>query len=158
MGLDMYLEARFHLSDYALGEATLRKAVLAAMGFTDVDKDCLADAGVTVSVPVMYWRKANAIHKWFVDNCQTGEDNCQDAYVSRRQLTELLETCLKLKVVSGSAEAASELLPNTGGFFFGGTEYDQWYWDEIADTAERLNKILNNPKFADAGFIYSSSW
>jgi hypothetical protein len=158
MGLDMYLSARFHLSNFGEREKPVRDAVLASMGFDDTDKDCLTDDGVTVGVPVMYWRKANAIHKWFVDTCQNGEDDCREAYVSREQLTELLETCLKLKVASGNAEAASELLPTTGGFFFGGTEYDEWYWSDVADTAERLNKILANPKFADADFTYTSSW
>ena len=26
---------------------------------------------------VGYWRKANAIHKWFVDNVQDGNDDCK---------------------------------------------------------------------------------
>ena len=157
MGLDMYLEARFHLSDYHQEEKSLRGAVLGAMGFADEDKHCLTDNGVTVAVPVMYWRKADAIHKWFVDNCQNGEDNCRDACVSREQLTELLETCLKLKI-SGSTEAASELLPSTGVSSSAAPNTTKYYWGEIADTAERLNKILENPKFANADFTYSSSW
>ena len=28
-------------------------------------------------VCVAYWRKANAIHSWFVENCQDGVDECQ---------------------------------------------------------------------------------
>ena len=42
---------------------------------------------------VMYWRKANAIHKWFVDNVQGGEDDCREYPVSNDQLIELRDTC-----------------------------------------------------------------
>ena len=43
---------------------------------------------------VAYWRKANAIHKWFEDHCADGEiENCRDYYVSKEQLEELLNTC-----------------------------------------------------------------
>lgn len=37
-----------------------------------------------------YWRKANAIHRWFVENVQNGEDDCRDYFVTKEQLTELL--------------------------------------------------------------------
>ena len=46
---------------------------------------------------VGYWRKANQIHKWFVDNCQDGEDDCRQAYVSLNQLKELLSLCKQIK-------------------------------------------------------------
>jgi hypothetical protein len=46
-----------------------------------------------ITEEVAYWRKANAIHKWFVANVQDGVDECQEAYVEREQLQELLEIC-----------------------------------------------------------------
>lgn len=42
---------------------------------------------------VGYWRKANAIHKWFVENVQNGEDDCGRYEVSKEQLEELLDVC-----------------------------------------------------------------
>lgn len=36
-----------------------------------------------------YWRKANAIHGWFVRNCAEGVDECQPIAVSREQLEAL---------------------------------------------------------------------
>ena len=41
---------------------------------------------------VAYWRKANAIHKWFVDNIQDHQDDCGEYIVPREKLVELLET------------------------------------------------------------------
>jgi hypothetical protein len=40
---------------------------------------------------VAYWRKANHIHKWFVENVQRGVDDCEEHYVSRKRLKELLD-------------------------------------------------------------------
>ena len=31
---------------------------------------------------VAYWRKFNALHNWFVQNCQDGVDECQYAEVT----------------------------------------------------------------------------
>ena len=44
-----------------------------------------------ITYEVCYWRKANAIHKWFVDNVQEGEDDCGNYEVSKDQLKELLD-------------------------------------------------------------------
>ena len=44
-----------------------------------------------ITEEVGYWRKANQIHNWFVANVQDGEDKCQKAYVSKEQLSKLLE-------------------------------------------------------------------
>ena len=40
-----------------------------------------------------YWRKANQIHNWFVNNVQNGNDNCGTYYVGVEQLEELSENC-----------------------------------------------------------------
>jgi hypothetical protein len=41
---------------------------------------------------VAYWRKANHIHQWFVENVQRGEDDCREYHVPRKRLEELLNT------------------------------------------------------------------
>ena len=40
--------------------------------------------GISISYPVGYWRKANAIHNWFVQNVQDNRDECQKSYVSHK--------------------------------------------------------------------------
>ena len=40
-----------------------------------------------------YWRKANAIHKWFVDNVQNGVDDCGEYKVTKEQLIQLHNAC-----------------------------------------------------------------
>jgi hypothetical protein len=105
-----------------------------------------------VTVEAMYWRKANQIHAWFVKNCQEGEDDCGHYYVGREQLQELRELILQ-----ALKDRDSKLLPPTGGFFFGSTDVDQYYWQDLQSTADRLERII--VEFPDAWeFEYHSSW
>ena len=101
---------------------------------------------------VGYWRKQNQIHQWFVENVQYGEDNCAEYCVSKGQLEDLLEICKKILNDNSLAE---ELLPTASGFFFGGTEYDEWYFDGIENTIEILEGVLSD---TTADYYYSSSW
>ena len=108
----------------------------------------------TLQVQVAYWRKANQIHKWFVDHVQDGKDDCEEYRVTRDQLQLLLDNC---KLVLINKEEAKTLLPRQEGFFFGSYEYDEFYWYDIQDTIDQLEKILNEyPEEWD--FQYQSSW
>lgn len=101
----------------------------------------------------MYWRKVNAIHQWFVENVQDNADDCEEYPVSREQLTTLLELC---ELVANNPNEASNVLPTQEGFFFGGTEYDEWYFDNIKRTVEELRALLNDVEVDT--FVYQSSW
>lgn len=108
-----------------------------------------------------YWRKANAIHKWFVDNVQDGVDDCKEYYVPQSKMEELLELCKKVK---DNPNLASWLLPRQVGFFFGSDEYDDLYFRDIDDTIEILESALEDFKNTDKSFdygydyYYESSW
>lgn len=140
---------------------------------------------------VGYWRKANQIHKWFVDNVQDGEDDCGNYSVSKEQLLELLEICRKVKdasvlqtglvnngytIENGKktpeveigkvmvrAETAQELLPTQSGFFFGNTDYNEYYMADINDTIEIIEAIVKEESasgkdYWEGEYYYSSSW
>ena len=108
-----------------------------------------------VTFRLAYWRKANAIHQWFVDKCQDGVDECQETFLTREQLQDLVRTC---KQVLADKRKASELLPTQEGFFFGGTDYDEYYTQDLEYTVKRIEKILNDPALAKFDFYYQSSW
>ena len=57
-----------------------------------------------------------------------------------------------------SKKLASELLPTRDGFFFGSTEYDQWYYKKVKDTIEIIEKVLAETDFEHEIVMYSSSW
>ena len=106
-----------------------------------------------VSIDAGYWRKANAIHDWFVRECQGGVDECQPSYVAREQLVELKELC---EQVLADKTKAAELLPTTSGFFFGSTDYDEYYFQDLESTIEIIDRTLTLPSEWD--IEYRSSW
>lgn len=156
MGLDMYLRAKTYTSnnDYYKKNPEVFDEVLQTLELTpdQLDPEMLS---MTISIPVVYWRKQNAIHNWFVLNAQGGNDDCSEYYVSREQLKELAEICTK---VIQSPDLAHELLPTGEGFFFGSIQYDDWYFDGLKKTESRIQKYLRSPQFNDYDFYYQSSW
>lgn len=138
-----------------------------------------------------YWRKANAIHKWFVDNVQKGKDNCKRYRVKKGDLEALLDVVNELldkivlkkgKVINGQKyknnifgktvikpnyekgkiiknwKLCEKLLPTQEGFFFGGTQYNEYYYEDLKYTKERLELILNNYDLRKERIYYTSSW
>ena len=109
-----------------------------------------------ITEEVMYWRKSNQIHQWFVDNVQNGEDDCKEYYVSRDQLQTLLDVVKKVLLFKPSKEKAAELLPTQGGCFVGSEDYDEYYWQDLEETKKGLTELLAEPDIGD--FHYQSSW
>lgn len=105
-------------------------------------------------IEIGYWRKQNAIHKWFVDNVQNGVDDCEAYEVTKENIEQLLDLCKKVK----NGEDPKELLPCQSGFFFGSTEYDEWYMKGIEDTIETLENVLRDTNFEHEIVFYQSSW
>jgi hypothetical protein len=148
MGLDMYLNAKRYLWRTRGEEATLAQQI------SDLD---IGNNGMRVkeiTCEAMYWRKANAIHYWFVQNIQDGSDDCREYYVSQEKLQSLLETC---ETVVADPSKADELLPPAEGFFFGSNAIDEWYWDDLNDTIITMKRILESTT-DEWEFYYASSW
>ena len=104
---------------------------------------------------VGYWRKANQIHNFFVQKCADGIDHCQTIYVYPEKLRELLNLC---KQVLDDHSKAKELLPTTSGFFFGSTEYDEYYFEDIEYTIKLLEPIVAKvEEFEEAWKVYDSA-
>ncbi len=144
---------------------------------------------IEITYEICEWRKANAIHNWFVENIQGGEDDCGTYSLSREQLQELLETVNTVldscelvpgKVNTGitygkncppngkiqwkegkvikNPEIAHKLLPTIEGFFFGSTDYDEYYYQDLIKTKNALEKVLSQEENFNDYYEYSSSW
>jgi hypothetical protein len=150
MGLDMYLSKRTYVRNWEHQKTEERHEVVVTKGGqpTKINPNkvtyIIEEAG--------YWRKANQIHKWFVENVQNGVDNCGEYYVDSSDLRKLLELCKQVEVDNSLAES---LLPSASGFFFGGTEYDEWYFNDISNTIQILEEALEDER---GDYYYSSSW
>lgn len=164
MGLDMYMTARRYINKVdwkATNEAPNREYVfnpdyLVAIAQAPEGIDELASVqGIHVEYPIGYWRKANAIHNWLVNNCAPdGEDNCRPFDVPQEKLMELRAL---VEEVLDNPDKAKELLPTGAGFFFGSTEYDEWYIKDLEHTKAILDKALALPEM-EYDISYQASW
>ena len=115
---------------------------------------------------VGYWRKANQIHKWFVDNCCEGKDDCQEHYLKLEKLLELKELCQKVLNVLNSeyltdgekSEVCEELLPTQQGFFFGIYTYDDWYKSQVENTIKIIEDVEKEYDEIYDRLYYEASW
>jgi len=99
-----------------------------------------------------YWRKANAIHGYIVHNFADDVDECQKIKLTRENLSTLRKHCL---MVLADNSLAWSLLPPTQGFFFGGYDVDNYYYDDLRDTVRIIDKALQSKL---RQFIYRASW
>ena len=171
MGLDMFLN---------------RKRVLSWEDQIKMKEEMkIENPVISVEEEVAYWRKANQINKFFMKRDIDGEG--RNAKVDINDLKELLKICKRLKrelkLVDGkihtgtkytkngveemyadgkiiaNKELAEELLPTEAGFFFGSTDYDEWYYQQIVDTIPVLEKIISEHNDAyDMEYSYYASW
>ena len=146
MGLDMYLN-----KEIFVGAEYEHRGVELGIDLKIGDKvvDIPTDKVSTITLWVGYWRKANAIHAWFVENVQGGNDDCGKYHVPYAKLLDLKDLCQE---ALGEPEMAEYLLPTSSGFFFGSTDYDEYYEQYLKDTIDIIEKL-------DGGvYIYQSSW
>lgn len=155
MGLDMYLSKRTYVKRWDHIPAEEQFSVVVKQGgkrFHAIKPERIS----YIEEQVGYWRKANQIHNWFVENVQNGVDDCGSYPVSEEQLQALLETvngCL------ADPSKAKELLPPAEGFFFGSTELDEWYWQDLEHTKKLLTELLAEPQIGfGSDYSYRSSW
>jgi hypothetical protein len=152
MGLDMYLSARIYVGQYFDPHGLHSRLQAVTAGRWPIEPEYFE-----LEASVGYWRKANQIHEWFVENVQGGEDECRPHYVSTEQLTELRDLCRSL-LKDKDPERAKEELPPQSGFFFGGTKIDEHYWSDLEHTDEQLTKVLEWSDNNMVDFYYRSSW
>ena len=145
MGLDMYLNAKRFLWHSEDEIASKVGEVFPELGDARVKE---------ITCELMYWRKANAIHKWFVDNVQEGVDECQESWVTRENLVSLLAV---VNEVLADRSKAATLLPPQSGFFFGNTDIGEWYFQDLEYTRQGLEKILAMD-LEKWDLYYRSSW
>lgn len=165
MGLDMYLERvkredGFTAKDYY----RIDKLVSESQEQRNIWKDIFeikvrykSDTFTWYSIfdQVGYWRKANQIHRWFVENVQGGVDDCNPYPVSKDQLEDLRSVVTR---VLEDNSLAPFLLPSQDGFFFGSLEYDDYYYEQLHYTLETLNKAFKETDFEREVIFYLASW
>ncbi len=131
IGLDMYLTGSIFL--WSNQKELKQKVGKLFPEFKDVEFS-------RVSFNAGYWRKAYAIHDWFVDTLGWEDENTS---VSMEVLQELKEVCKK---VLKDKSKAKELLPTHN-------KYDEWYFRDLQDTINIVEKL---EKLPECNFSYSA--
>jgi len=153
MGLDMYLYKKHYVKNWDWMADHEKHTISLKKGKKKLDH-IKPDRVCSVVEEVMYWRKFNALHKWFVDNVQEGVDDCKESFVDESDLKMLLET---LTYVYENKDTAETILPTAQGFFFGSDDIDEYYWEEVKSTIIQLKDLLEEDN-KGASFYYRSSW
>lgn len=180
MGLDMYLTkkvevykkaGRFH--SLVSGATELEEGVEQAKFFIEDNNERIEISSNCISFGIdeIYWRKANAIHSWFVTHVQNGNDDCAPYPLYEDKLIELRDVCKSIieeEKEHGrdrAIELGKELLPTSDGFFFGDTSYDDYYFDTVEETYDEIVRIIKTDEVApgkgyytDIFYEYRSSW
>lgn len=157
MGLDMYLYIGNTFSKYSPVDGNDKVKSVAKMLNAE---DFIKEDGIqfaNVKLQVAYWRKSNAVHQYFVDTCAEGKDECQEIYVGLENLEDLKNRCEK---ILENHDLASELLPTQSGFFFGSTEYDEYYFKDLKDTIKQITPVIERLKDKNCMWdvYYQASW
>lgn len=162
MGLDQYLSIRKYIQrvDWSKANETERpetlefRTVVRETGLSElVQEDGFA--GAYVEVPAYYWRKANWLHHYIINNLANEVDNCQPIEISVGDMRDLVDRCGD---VLAHKDKASALLPTSDGFFFGSTEYDDWYFESVEDTFVEIGKLLDKVEEGEHYLVYQASW
>lgn len=108
----------------------------------------------TLLEEVGYWRKANQIHRWFVDNIQYGVDNQGHYHVTEKKLEKLLKVCLEVKSIFDKATATKGMVGVGNGFIDSEwvTVYSEGTVYKDIDI-ERINELLPT----QSGFFFGST-
>jgi hypothetical protein len=103
-----------------------------------------------------YFRKVNFLVRFFAKK-GFDVDNQTPFRINQSMAKELLDACNE---VLKDHSKAKELLPTMSGFFFGSTEYDDYYFQNIEKVRDWVNNTLI-PEFDKLGedeFIEFSTW
>lgn len=123
-----------------------------------VTKDKLVDFLIDNLVPCTearedaYFRKVNFLYQYFAGRIEDDE-TCE---VTIADVEDIISRC---NAVLHNKTLASDLLPTCGGFFFGSTNYDDWYISNVKDCHKQMKRLLKRmEKEPDSNCFVHFSW
>lgn len=89
-----------------------------------------------------YFRKVNFLFAYYENNGKMIDQYY--AFTDASDIDDIIDRCER---VLADHSLANELLPTQSGFFFGGTDYNDWYFDDVKDCLKQMKKyrkLLND--------------
>jgi len=102
----------------------------------------LSDGPGEGATEIAYFRKFNALHAW-VERLVGHESNCEVVRIAGEDLAALKSD------VNDALAGEVGAFPTRSGFFFGSTDYDDWYRADLV----KLDKVLDGRTE-----VYYNSW
>lgn len=99
-----------------------------------------------------YFRKVNFIFYYFDQTIGTMQDQWF-AFVKPEDVDDLIDRCER---VLKDHKLAHELLPTQSGFFFGSTDYDDWYFSDVKSCLKQMKKYRKLLKDGVTGYVIFS--
>ena len=87
------------------------------------------------SPSVCYFRKVNLLFAYFENKGLMIDEYF--AFMDKETCLDIIDRC---KRVLADHSLADELLPTQAGFFFGSTDYDEWYYHDVEDVLKQLTE------------------
>jgi hypothetical protein len=98
----------------------------------------------------MYYRKVNFLYAFFSEKL----DN-EECLVTRHDCEQIIKYG-ELILENKDLDLAKRLLPTQSGFFFGSTEYDDYYFMDVKDVVEQFKEYLEDWTDDTMGWVYFS--
>lgn len=98
-----------------------------------------------------YFRKVNFLFAYF-ENIGKMIDQWF-AFVDKEDVDDIIDRCER---VLKDHKLATELLPTQSGFFFGSTDYNEWYFNDVKDCLRQMKKYRKLLKEGVTGYVIFS--
>jgi hypothetical protein len=98
-----------------------------------------------------YFRKVNFIFAYYQNNGKMVDEYY--AFTDKDDIDDIISRCER---VLADHSLANELLPTQSGFFFGGTDYNDWYFDDVKDCLQQMKKYRKLLTDGVTGFVIFS--
>lgn len=182
MGLDMYLSKKTYVKNWD-HQSDDEKHEITVLKGGKPRQDIKTKRISYIEEEVAYWRKFNALHAWFVNECGDGVDDGELIYVPVEKLEEVLGILKEVKEKLDNSKLVKktiktwngedveidvyeceneviELFAPQSGFFFDSTEINEYYKDDVVDTIEVIEEILKEEELNgyNGDYYYQASW
>ena len=98
-----------------------------------------------------YFRKVNFLFKYFEDR-----GKMVDQYYAFVESEDIEDIIYKCEQVLNDHSLAHSLLPTQDGFFFGSTDYDDWYFSDVKDCLRQMKQYLKLFKKPGTAYVIFS--
>ena len=102
--------------------------------------DLYIEKKIRDSKELAYFRKVNFLIPFIEDYYDINLENCKDVEIDKECIEELLIRCNEVLADNSLAE---KLLPTEAGFFFGDTDYNEFYFNDVKQVRDKCVDLAN---------------